>query len=224
MWTGCFTRVTRAAVALAALVTAAAPRPAAATMVGDPTLHVGQGRFAAGLEAELGLGGDIETDRFFLKGDYGFAPDVDGFARLGLFTGDEGPADIDGFGLGGGARFTVLREREWRFGGLGQIHYFTGEATIDIPGIPPFFPPQRVEEDFDWVEIEAAGAASYRGAGQVVPYFGLKLGIVTGDPDTELQFTPFGGATVAVTPQLTLGGELRIIDDAALGVFARWSF
>jgi hypothetical protein len=216
-------RFTRAlAAALGALLALAAP--AGATMVGDPTRHVGQGRFAGGVEAELGVGGDLETDRFVLKGDYGFAPEVDGFARLGFFTGEEDVADIDGYFLGGGARFTVQRDREWAFGGLGQAHYFFGEAEVDIPGFPPFIPPQSFEEDFDWLELEAAGAASYRGFGQVVPYFGLKLGIVTGDPDTEFQFTPFGGATVAVNPRLTLGGELRIIDDAALGVFARWAF
>jgi hypothetical protein len=208
-----------AAAALAALVALAAPRPAGATMVGDPTLHVGAGRFAGGLEAELGVGGDIETDRFFVKGEYGFAPNVDGFARIGFLGGDlDGGADVDGYGFGGGARFTVQRDREWRFGGLGQVHYFLGEAKVTIPFFGSF------EEDFDWLEIEAAGAASYRGLGQVVPYFGLKLGVITGDPDTDLQITPFGGATFAVNPRLTLGGELRIIDDAALGVFARYAF
>jgi hypothetical protein len=206
------------AAALAALVAVAAPGPAGATMVGDPTLHVGAGRFAAGAEAELGVSGDLELDRVSVKGEYGVAPNIDAFGRIGFFSGEEGPADVDGFALGGGARFTLTQEKEWRFGGLGQIHYFLGEADVTIPFFGSF------EEDFDWLEIEAAGAASYRGLGQVVPYFGLKLGVITGDPDTDFQFTPFGGATFAVNPRLTLGGELRIIDDGAIGVFARYAF
>jgi hypothetical protein len=206
------------AAALAALVAVAAPGPAGATMVGDPTLHVGAGRFAAGAEAELGVSGDLELDRVSAKGEYGVAPNIDAFGRIGFFGGEEGPADVDGFALGGGARFTLTREKEWRFGGLGQVHYFLGEAEVTVPFFGSF------EEDFDWLEIEAAGAASYRGLGQVVPYFGLKLGLITGDPDTDFQFTPFGGATFAVNPRLTLGGELRIIDDGALGVFARYAF
>jgi hypothetical protein len=213
----------RALGALALLLALAVPPSASATIIGDPTLTVGAGLTAGAAEIDLGLS-DIETNRLFFRGDYGVAPNVDAFGRVGIFEGDFGLAEVDGFGLGGGVRLDLQQEREWHFGGLGQLMYFKGESTVTIPGIPGFFPATTFEADFDWFELDFAGAASYRALGQVVPYFGAKLGLVTGDPDTDLGFTIFGGGTFNVNPRLSLGAELRLIDDDALGLFARYRF
>ncbi len=201
------------------------PGLATATILGDPTLTVGAGRAAVAGEVDLGLSDDIETNRFWIRGDYGFAPNIDGFLRAGIFDGDFGAADIDGYGFGGGVRMDLVQEKDWHFGGLAQVMYNRGE--VDIPGFtvgPITIPGQNV--DVDWFELDLAGAASFRGAGPLVPYGGAKIGYITGDDpvDNDLGFTLFGGATYAVAPQLLVGGELRIIDDDALGLFVRYTF
>jgi hypothetical protein len=147
---------------------------------------------------------------------------MDGFVRLGTFEGDyEGPgdADIDGYGIGGGIKLDLQRQNDWHLGGLGQVMWFSGESKVTLP-----FGLGTIEEDVDWLELDAAGVGSYRALGQVVPYAGAKLGLITGDPDTDLGFTVFGGATFQVNDRLSIGGELRIIDDDALGFFARYRF
>lgn len=205
------------------------PEVAAATVLGDPTLSVGAGRFALAGEVDLGLDNDFETNRLWLRGDYGLAPNIDGFLRLGLFDGDTdggfgGDASLDGFGFGGGARADLLQEKDWHIGGLVQMMYNMGEAEVTTPAIPPFIPAMTFKEDVDWLEIDVAGAASFRGAGPFIPYAGVRLGLITGDPDTDFGVTLFGGASYAITEQLLVGAELRIIDDAAIGAFVRYRF
>ncbi len=216
------------AILILAISCLATPRLASATILGDPTLTVGAGRAAVAGEIDLGLSGDFETNRFWIRGDYGFAPNVDGFLRAGIFDGDFGEggvdASLDGYGFGGGVRVDLLQEKEWHFGGLAQVMYNMGESEVTTPAIPPFIPAMRFEADLDWLEFDVAAAASFRGAGPLVPYGGLKIGLITGDPDTDLGVTLFGGVTYAVNERLLVGGELRIIDDDALGLFVRYRF
>ncbi len=223
-------RVRRAAAALAAtllvgLAGLAVSRPAEANLIGDPTLTTGAGRFGIGAELDFvldrdidfdfGPDGDLETNRFFATGSYGFLQDLDGFVKLGFFNGD----DIDtGLGIGGGVRGTFLRQGDWRFGGLFQVLFFSSE--LDTP----------FNQDIDWLEFDLAAAASYRGLGQIVPYGGIKLGFIDGEIDPGADFDQddvfgiFGGASVAITPQFTIGAELRLIDETAIGVYARFTF
>ncbi len=228
-------RARRAAAALAAtllvgLAGLAVSRPAEASLIGDPTLTNGAGRFGVGAELDFvfdhdidfdgGGDGELETNRFFATGSYGFLQDLDGFVKVGFFNGDldPGSTDIDtGFGIGGGVRGTFLRQGDWRFGGLFQIQFFSSE--LDFPGNP----------DIDWLEFDVAAAASYRGFGQIVPYGGIKLGFIDGDIegadfDQDDVFGIFGGASVAIMPQFTVGAELRLIDETAIGVYARYTF
>lgn len=216
----------RRALALLVLLAglAAVPRAASATIIGDPTLTVGAGKAAVAGEIDLGLSGDFETNRLWVRGDYGLAPNMDGFLRAGFFDGDAdaggfGDADLDGFGFGGGVRADLQTEKDWHIGGLAQIMYNKGETKITLPfGLGSF------EEDFDWWEFDVAGAGSFRGAGPVVPYVGARLGLITGDPDTDFQITLFGGMSYAISPVFSVGGELRLIDDDSLGLYARYRF
>lgn len=213
----------RRAFALLVLVAGltAVPRAASATIIGDPTLTVGAGNAAVAGEIDLGLSGDFETNRLWVRGDYGLAPNMDGFLRLGFFDGDYGSGDIDGYGFGGGVRADFAQEQDWHIGGLAQVMYNKAEAEVRTPAFPPFI---TVEQDVDWFEFDVAGAGSFRGAGPVIPYVGARLGLITGDPDTDFQITIFGGMSYAITPAFSVGGELRLIDDDSLGLYARFRF
>lgn len=209
----------------------ATPGPAEASFLGDPTLTNGAGRFGIGAELDfvfdrdidfdVGPDGGLDTNRVFFTGSYGFLQNLDGFVKIGLFNGevDPGGVDIDtGFGIGGGARGTFLRRGDWRFGALAQIMFFSSE--LDTP----------FNQDIDWLEVDLAGAVSYRGLGQIVPYGGIKLGFVSGEIDPGVDFDQddvvgiFGGASVAITPNFTAGAELRLIDESAIGFYARYTF
>lgn len=219
------------ALAGAWLLGAAVPGPAPAA-VGDPTLTLGLGRTAVGGELEHGFG-DVEelgADRFFLTGAYGFDRHMDLYGKLGYFSGSDTVSafgsstrtELTGFTLAAGVRGDLQTQRDWHLGALGQIAYNLGEAevTTTVPG----FGTSTAKADADWFAIEAAGAASFRGFGAFVPYGGLKLGYVTGDVDDDFLVTLFGGGTYAINRQWSVGGELRIIDDDAIAIFARYAF
>lgn len=213
------------ALALAGL---ALPRPAEASLIGDPTLTTGEGRFGLGADLDIVFdrdidvgNGSLDTNRLLAQGSYGFLRNWDGFVKLGLFNGevDPGSTDIDlGLAVGVGARGSFLERGDIRVGLLAQLIYFASE--LDTPGSP----------DIDWIEVDVAPAVSYRGLGQVVPYGGVKLSWVDGDIDGRFDFEQddifgiFGGASVAISQQLQLGAELRLLDESAIGFFARYSF
>lgn len=205
--------------------------PAEASFIGDPTLTTGAGRFAVGGEIDIVFDrdidfdagdGDLNTNRFLVTGSYGFLQNWDGFVKLGLFNGelDPGGVDIDpGFAIGVGARGSFVDRGDFRFGALVQFLYFMSD--VDTAGSP----------DIDWFEIDLAPAVSYRGLGQIVPYGGLKLSFVDGEVDTpggdfdgDDLIGIFGGASFAVTPQFNIGAELRLLDETALGFYARYAF
>lgn len=224
---GCARRFALAALLLVALAGLAAPRPAAAGLIGDPTLTTGAGRFGFGAELDFILDRDIEfdrggdvnldTNRFFVSGSYGFLQGLDGFVKLGLFNGELEDVDVDtGLGFGVGARGSFFQQGPWRFGGLFQILYFTSELDTG--------------PDIDWIEVDLAGAVSYRALGQIVPYGGLKFSLIDGEVDPGADFEQdnliglFGGVSVALTPQISVGAELRLLDETALGIYGRFSF
>jgi hypothetical protein len=207
----------------------ATPRPAAAGFIGDPTFTNGAGRFSLTGEIDFitdrdldfdGGKGDLESTRFFANAGYGFGSSVDGFVKLGLFNGelDPGGTDIDSsLGVGFGVKGAFVDRGEIRLGALGQLLYFQSEL-------------ENSGADIDWFEIDIALAASFRGLGQIVPYAGVKVSLIDGDiesgPDFEQDDTLglFGGLTFAVSPQVALGAELRILDETALGGFVRFLF
>ncbi len=218
-----------AAPLIAVLAGLAAPGPAGANLIGDPTLTNGAGRFGIGAEMDFVLDrdvdfdpggeGGVDTNRFFVTGSYGFLRNVDGFVKLGFFNGETSPGDVDidtGLGLGAGVRASFLQQGNWHVGGLFQVLYFTSELDTG--------------NDIDWFEFDLAAAVSYRGLGQIVPYGGLKLSFMDGEIDGGPDFsqdTPigiFGGVSVALTPQISIGGELRLIDESAIGIWARYTF
>lgn len=203
-------------------------RPAAANLIGDPTLTNGAGRFGFGGELDFVFDRDIDTNdgglntnRLFATGSYGFLDTWDGFVKLGLFNGevDPGGFDIDpGLAVGVGTRGSFTNTGDLRIGLLAQIIYFASE--VDTIGAP----------DIDWFEVDVAPAISWRGLGQVVPYVGVKLSWVDGDIDGQFDFEGddifgiFGGATFAVSDTFTVGAELRVLDESAIGVYARFLF
>lgn len=226
-------RLRLAAGLVAALLGAAAlvvvPRPAAAGFIGDPTFTNGAGRFSVTGDLDIVTdrdidfdgGGkvDLESTRLFATAGYGFASNVDGFVKLGLFSGEIDNADLDtGLALGFGVKGAFVDRGEIRLGALGQVLYFQSEID-DAAGA-----------DVDWLEVDVALAASFRGLGQIVPYAGLDLSLIDGEVEPGNDFEQddilglFGGVTFAVSPQVSLGAELRIIGETALGAFARFLF
>jgi hypothetical protein len=218
-----------AAASVAALVGLLGPRPAEANLIGDPTLTNGAGRFGIGgeldfvLDRDLEDGGtaDLETTRIIGNASFGLTRNIDGFVKLGLFNGelsDGGAIDIDpGFALGVGGRASFIERGDLRFGVLGQILYFNAE--LDTVGSP----------DIDWIELDIAPALSFRGLGQIVPYGGLKLSWVDGDAgDADFENDDligiFGGASFAVSPTISVGAELRLLDESAIGAFVNFKF
>ncbi len=220
------------AIALTGAAALVQARPAEASLIGDPTLTNGAGRFGFGGEADIVLDRDIDpgnggldTWRFLAIGSYGFTPTIDGFVKLGLVTGefDAGPGtgniDIDpGLAIGVGGKGSFFDYRDFRVGLLAQLLFFSAE--LDTGGSP----------GIDWLEVDVAPAVSYRALGQVVPYGGVKLSFVDGDVDGGGDFRQddvfgiFGGATVALSEQVSVGAELRVLDETAIGFFARFAF
>ncbi|HWP35745.1 MAG TPA: hypothetical protein VNM66_09125 [Thermodesulfobacteriota bacterium] len=207
-----------AAAALLGLLTLSAPGAARADAVGDPTLTTGTGRLGFGVqfdlsERDLDPPGELETVRLLGTASFGFAPNVDGFLKAGLVNGD----DLDlGFGLGAGLRASLLRQGDWQVGGLVQLVYFLTET--DPFGL-----------DTDWIEFDLAGAVSFRGAGALVPYAGIKIGLLEGDVegrdfDQDDPVGVFGGVSVAVSRNLTVGAELRLINEDGIAVFVNARF
>lgn len=225
----------RAAHVLAGLLLAAAatalPRAAEAGFIGDPTFTNGTGRFSVTGELDLildrdmdptpGTRADISTNRLFANAAYGFGRNVDGFVKLGLFDGevDPGGGDIESsLAVGFGVKGAFVDRGEIRLGALGQLLYFQSELD------------NAAGSDIDWFEIDIALAASFRGLGQIVPYGGLKVSLVEGEiePGTDFEQDDtlgiFGGLTFAVSSQLSVGAEIRMIDETALGGFLRLLF
>ncbi|HEX7124455.1 MAG TPA: hypothetical protein VF406_01605 [Thermodesulfobacteriota bacterium] len=224
-------RGARLAVALAAAAALlAAPQPAAAGFIGDPTFTNGAGRvsitgeldFVTDRDLDFDPGhGDLETMRVFANAGYGFGSNVDGFVKLGLFNGefDPGGNDIDtSLAVGFGVKGAFVDRGEIRLGALGQVLY--SQSELENSGA-----------DVDWFEIDLALAASFRGLGQIVPYAGVKVSLVDGEIDApggdfeqDDALGLFGGLTFAVSPQVALGAELRVLDETALGGFVRLLF
>ena len=214
------------AAVLVSLVGLGAPRLAEAGLIGNPTLTTGAGRFGVGGELDLVFdrdfdeGGDVETNRLLVTGSYGFLETADGFVKLGLWNGeiDPGATNIDpGFAIGVGTRISFLERGDLRFGVLAQLLYFTAE--VDTAGSP----------DIDFLELDVAPAVSYRGLGPIVPYVGAKISWVDGDVggvdfENDDMLGIFGGATYAVSRNVLVGGELRMVDEGALGVYASLRF
>lgn len=220
-------RLAAALAAAAALL--ATPRPAAAGFIGDPTFTNGAGRvsltgeldFVTDRDLDFDPGdGDLESTRIFANAGYGFGSSVDGFVKLGLFSGelDPGGDDIDtSLGVGFGVKGAFVDRGEIRLGALGQLLYFQSE--LEDSGA-----------DVDWIEVDVALAASFRGFGQIVPYAGVKVSLIDGEVEGGADFEQddtlglFGGLTFAVSPQVALGAELRVLDETALGGFVRLLF
>jgi hypothetical protein len=219
-----------AAASVAALVGLLGPRPAEANLIGDPTLTNGAGRFGVGGELDFVLDRDLEnggsfsmeTTRVIGNASFGLTRNIDGFVKLGLFNGelgDGGNIDIDpGFAIGVGGRASFIERGDLRFGVLAQVLYFNAE--LDTGGNP----------DIDWIEFDIAPAVSFRGLGQIVPYAGLKLSWLDGDTDPVGDFENddligiFGGASFAVSPTISVGAELRLLDESAIGAFVNFKF
>lgn len=221
----------RAAPFLAAALAAAALAPgrAEAGFIGDPTLTNGAGRFSLSAEVDLterdldfdgGADVEIETSRLFVTGAYGFGPSVDGFVKIGFWGGELNPGpDIDNnLGIGFGVKGAFVDRGEIRLGALGQFGYFSSE--LDSPPGP----------DIDWYEFDLAVAASFRGLGQIVPYVGAKLSLVDGEVEGGGDFEQddtlgvFGGVSFAASSQVLLGAEVRLLDENAVGLVARFLF
>jgi hypothetical protein len=205
--------------------------PAArAGVIGDPTFTSGQGRVSLAGELEFGErdiefddGGDADlgVTRFLGTAAYGFGPAVDGFLKLGAATGeiDPGGTDIErGLAIGFGARGAFHDDGEIHLGALGQLVFYQSELDT------------ATGEDIDWYELDIATAASFRGFGRLVPYAGLKLSVVEGEVEGVGDFEQdgvlgfFGGGRFVVTRQLSLGGEVRLGDETALGASLRLLF
>lgn len=224
----------RAALAAALLATVAAvtlPGAAEAGFIGDPTFTNGTGRFSLtgeidfvmdrDLDFDGGGRADLESPRLFANAGYGFGPSVDGFVKLGFFGGEldaGGTEDIDtSLGVGFGVKGAFVDRGELRVGALGQVLYYQSE--LETSGA-----------DIDWIEIDVALAISFRGLGQIAPYAGIKLGLIDGDIEGDADFEQddifglFGGLTFAVSPQVSLGAEVRLVDETAVGAFIRLLF
>ncbi len=209
----------------------AAPGVAEAGFIGDPTLTNGAGRFSVTGELDLvrdrdldvdgGANADLETTRLGATAAYGFGSNVDGFVKLGFFSGeiDPGGTGIDtSLGVGFGVKGAFVDRGEIRLGALGQVLYFQSELDT-APG-----------PDIDWFEVDVALAASFRGLGQIVPYAGIKVSLLDGEVENDFDFEQddtlglFGGVTFAVSPQVSVGAELRLLDENALAGFVRFLF
>lgn len=213
---------------LAALVGAglALPEAVFAARIGDPASVAAPTRFTLGVEYEF-LERDVEFDsaffgankaelesqRVFVRGAYGIAPNLEVFLRLGGAEAETDTPGVNGdFGLafGGGVKGVIYRGPNWAWGAVGQILYFESDNGGEV----------------DVLELDLASGVSFA-LGPVTPYVGLVLQVTDGELSTAGQSRDFEqddiigvffGMNYVPQPNISLGIEAHIIHETAVSI------
>jgi hypothetical protein len=204
----------------------ALPDAASAARLGDPTSVAAPTRFTLGVEYEF-LERDVEFDspiagaseaelesqRIFVRGAYGIAPNLEVFARLGGAEAETNTPSVNGdFGLalGGGVKGVIFRGPNWAVGAVGQLLYFESENGGDIKVL----------------EFDLASGVSFA-LGPVTPYAGLVLQVTQGeltspagssDFDQDNLIGVFFGMNYVPQPNISLGFEAHLIHETSVSL------
>jgi hypothetical protein len=204
----------------------ALPDAASAARLGDPTSVAAPTRFTLGVEYEF-LERDVELDspiagaseaelesqRIFVRGAYGIAPNLEVFARLGGAEAETNTPSVNGdFGLalGGGVKGVIFRGPNWAVGAVGQLLYFESENGGDIKVL----------------EFDLASGVSFA-LGPVTPYAGLVLQVTQGeltspagssDFDQDNLIGVFFGMNYVPQPNISLGFEAHLIHETSVSL------
>lgn len=204
----------------------ALPDAASAARLGDPTSVAAPTRFTLGVEYEF-VERDVEFDsplaganeaelksqRIFVRGAYGIAPNLEVFARLGGAEAETNTPSVNGgFGLalGGGVKGVIFRGPNWAVGAVGQVLYFESENGGDIKVL----------------EFDLASGVSFA-LGPVTPYAGLVLQVTQGeltspagssDFDQDNLIGVFFGMNYVPQPNISLGFEAHLISETAVSL------
>jgi len=204
----------------------AMPDAASAARLGDPTSVAAPTRFTLGVEYEFverdvefdsPLAGaneaELESQRIFVRGAYGIAPNLEVFARLGGAEAETNTPSVNGgFGLalGGGVKGVIFRGPNWAVGAVGQLLYFESENGGDIKVL----------------EFDLASGVSFA-LGPVTPYAGLVLQVTQGeltspagssDFDQDNLIGVFFGMNYVPQPNISLGFEAHLIHETAVSL------
>lgn len=202
------------------------PEGARAARLGDPTSVAAPTRFTLGVEYEF-LERDVEFDfpfsgvsetelesqRVFVRGAYGIAPNLEVFVRLGGADGETDAPHVNGdlgFAIGGGVKGVIFRGPNWALGAVGQLLYFESENGGEI----------------EVLEFDLASGVSFA-LGPVTPYAGLVIQVTEGeltragesrDFDQDDLVGLFFGINYVPQPNISLGFEAHLIHETGVSV------
>jgi len=204
----------------------ALPDAASAARLGDPTSVAAPTRFTLGVEYEFverdvefdspiagASEAELESQRIFVRGAYGIAPNLEVFARLGGAEAETNTPSVNGdFGLalGGGVKGVIFRGPNWAVGAVGQLLYFESENGGDIKVL----------------EFDLASGVSFA-LGPVTPYAGLVLQVTQGeltspagssDFDQDNLIGVFFGMNYVPQPNISLGFEAHLIHETSVSL------
>ena len=204
----------------------ALPDAASAARLGDPTSVAAPTRFTLGVEYEFverdvefdspiagASEAELESQRIFVRGAYGIAPNLEVFARLGGAEAETNTPSVNGdFGLalGGGVKGVIFRGPNWAVGAVGQLLYFESENGGDIKVL----------------EFDLASGVSFA-LGPVTPYAGLVLQVTQGeltspagssDFDQDNLIGVFFGMNYVPQPNISLGFEAHLVHETAVSI------
>ena len=160
-----------------------------ASSPGNPLVNIGQGRLVVSAEWEhqnrtldLDVASDVMSNRYWLKGSYGFTEWLDVSGALGgvgfnISTSQNAQSnnyesDHLTFGLGGGLKLRIFRDDERHlavFGIVNGAHVETEE-----------FRGERPPTDLVWNELQSS-ISIVRGYGFAFPYVGASYSVVDGE-------------------------------------------
>ena len=210
---------------------------AMAGTIGNPTLTAAKGSFqlSAGVDlAERDM--DVEDEEyewegtsFFIRGTYGISDTVNIHAKLGVCETDDSNGDNEIF-YGIGLKGNVYEKDNVKIGFVAQVSRFTAEDDED-------WPPFSAEIELDWWEYDIGLGASFYGAGNFVPYAGFLFSKVDGewdfsvatldvddDFDEEDSFGAFLGADYFFSPEFSISGEARLVNENSFSLTLNYSF
>ena len=165
------------------------PSLALASTPGNPLLHVGKGRLAVSAEWEhtnrtldLDVESDVMSNRYWLKGTYGFSEWLDVTGAVGGVDFDISTLQNAGshsfeshhltFGFLGGLKLRISHNEERNLTFYGSVNGSHYEAEEFVGSSPP--------SDLIWNEVQST-LAVMKGYGFAFPYVGAAYSLVDGE-------------------------------------------
>ncbi len=171
-------------------------------------------------------------NRLFLNFNYGVDRNVNffgnaGFSKEDLEFGGNTYSGNYGMGIQFGARATLgeLRPEHIKFGGGAKL--LLARSSVDFSS--------TTKSNVDWTEFGLFGGMSFEAQPDMIPYLGLQIArtttkIVDGTISSQSDFNEdgliglFGGLDLKIQKDISIGMELRVLNEISATVNCNFSF